>query len=295
MKRAPRSAAPVRRGAQRSSATVRRTPVRRTPVRPTTVRPTTVRRTKPVVWAVIPSRYASTRFPGKPLALLGGKPMIQHVVERTRRVRSLTRVLVATDDERIRAAVNAFGGEAVMTGEHPTGTDRIHEAVRIESRRGRPPAYVLNVQGDEPLIDPGDLERLVRGMLRRPDAVLGTLVHPLKSEEEARDPNIVKAVLDRRGRALYFSRSAVPYPRGTPLRDDAAPLGWRHMGIYLYRWDFLRTFAKLPMTPLSQREQLEQLRALEHGFAIHCFEARSHGLGVDTPEQLVQVAALLKG
>jgi 3-deoxy-manno-octulosonate cytidylyltransferase (CMP-KDO synthetase) len=221
--------------------------------------------------------------------------MIQHVVERTRRVKRLARVLVATDDERIRAAVAGFGGEAVMTGDHPTGTDRIHEAVAKESRRGGAPDYVLNVQGDEPLIDPGDLERLVKGLLARPEAVMGTLVHPLKTEDEARDPNIVKAVLDRSGRALTFTRSPVPYPRAAPLAGDPAPLGWRHMGIYLFRTDFLRTFARLPMTPLSQREQLEQLRAIECGYPIHCFEARSHGLGVDTPEQLSQVAALMRG
>jgi 3-deoxy-manno-octulosonate cytidylyltransferase (CMP-KDO synthetase) len=244
---------------------------------------------------VIPARYASTRLPGKALALLAGKPMIQHVVERTRQVRLLARVLVATDDERIRGAVLACGGEAVMTGDHATGTDRIHEAVVLESRRGATPDYVLNVQGDEPLVDPADLRRLVRGMLARPDAVMGTLVHPLASEDEARDPNIVKAVLDRDGRALYFSRSPLPYPRGAALANDPAPLGWRHMGIYLYRWDFLRAFARLSATPLSQREQLEQLRALEHGYSIHCFRARSHGLGVDTPEQLAQVAALLQG
>jgi 3-deoxy-manno-octulosonate cytidylyltransferase (CMP-KDO synthetase) len=249
----------------------------------------------PVVWAVIPARYASTRFPGKALALLAGRPMIQHVVERTRRVKRLARVIVATDDPRIRDAVIAFGGEAVLTGEHATGTDRIHEAVQREARRSQAPDYVLNVQGDEPMIDPGDLERLVKGMLAVPDAVLGTLVHPLDTEAEARDPNIVKAVLDRRGRALVFTRSPVPYPRADALPTDPAPLGWRHMGIYLFRRDFLRTFARLPMTPLSQREQLEQLRALEHGYPIHCFEARFRGLGVDTPEQLAQVEALLMG
>jgi 3-deoxy-manno-octulosonate cytidylyltransferase (CMP-KDO synthetase) len=251
----------------------------------------------PVVWAVIPARFASTRFPGKPLAPLAGKPMIQHVVERTRRVRGLARVLVATDDVRIRDAVLGFGGDPVMTGDHPTGTDRIYEAVRLATRRaGRAasaPDYVLNVQGDEPLIDAGDLQRLVRGMLARPDAVMGTLVHALASEAEARDPNIVKAVLDRSGRALMFSRSPIPYPRADPLPSDPAPLGWRHMGIYLYRWEFLRTFARLPMTPLSQREQLEQLRALEHGYQIHCFLAQSTSLGVDTPEQLRQAERLL--
>jgi 3-deoxy-D-manno-octulosonate cytidylyltransferase len=280
----PKGTSPSRHAAARRATTRRAKPRRRASAGPA-----------PVVWAVIPSRFASTRFPGKALAPIAGKPMIQHVVERTRLARGLARVLVATDDARIRAVVEGFGGEAVMTGDHPTGTDRIHEAVAREARRGRVPDYVLNVQGDEPMLDPGDLERLVRGMVARPEAVMGTLVHPLKTESEARDPNITKAALDRAGRALYFSRSPIPYPRAAPLAGDPAALGWRHVGIYLFRWDFLRTFAKLPMTPLSQREQLEQLRALECGYPIHCFEARSHGLGVDTPEQLQQVEALLKG
>ena len=289
MRRMSAAGAKGNRSAKSQSA---KRPSAKRPVSAAKVQSSAARRA-PVVWAVIPSRYASTRFPGKPLAPLAGKPMIQHVVERTRKVKRLARVIVATDDQRILEAVEAFGGEAVITGDHPTGTDRIHEAVKLESRRGGPPDYVLNVQGDEPMIDPADLERLVKGLLAVPDAVMGTLVHALATENEARDPNIVKAVLDRRGRALIFSRSPVPYPRADPLAGDPAPLGWRHMGIYLYRWDFLRTFARLPMTPLSQREQLEQLRALEHGYPIHCFLAHSHGLGVDTPEQLQQVAALM--
>ena len=287
------TADPARRSTTRRTAA--RRPAARKTAQKTKPRRRTFTRPASVVWAVIPSRFASTRFPGKALAPIAGKPMIQHVVERTRLTRGLARVLVATDDERIRAVVEGFGGEAVMTGDHPTGTDRIHEAVMRESRRGRAPDYVLNVQGDEPMIDPVDLERLVHGMVARPEAVMGTLMHPLKTENEARDPNINKVVLDREGRALYFSRSPIPYPRAEPLPGDRATLGWRHVGIYLFRWDFLRTFAKLPMTPLSQREQLEQLRALECGYPIHCFEARSHGLGVDTPEQLRQVEALLRG
>ncbi|HUJ76013.1 MAG TPA: 3-deoxy-manno-octulosonate cytidylyltransferase [bacterium] len=248
----------------------------------------------PLVWAVIPARYASTRFPGKPLVPLAGKPMIQHVVERTRRTPGVSRVLVATDDERIRQAVLAFGGEAVLTGEHPTGTDRIHEAVQRESARRQAPHYVLNVQGDEPLVSPDDLQALIAGLLALPQGRLGTLVHALRSEEEARDPNVVKAVLDGQGRALYFSRAPIPYPRGPVWPGQRAPLGWRHLGVYLFRTDFLATFARLPRSPLSEREQLEQLRALEHGFPIHCFEAQALGLGVDSPEQVPQVEALLR-
>ncbi len=239
------------------------------------------------VWAVIPARYASLRFPGKPLAEFAGKPMIQHVCERAGRVAAVTRVLVATDDARIAEAVAGFGGEAVLTGEHPTGTDRIAEAVRTTAGEADAPAWVLNVQGDEPLIDPADLETLVRGMQAVPDGRMGTLVYPLADERELHDPHVVKAVLDAQGRALYFSRSPVPHPRG-----DGA-LGWRHLGVYLFRTDFLYTFARMEVTPLAGREQLEQLRALEHGHPIHCFQAASLSVGVDVPADVARVEALL--
>ncbi len=258
------------------------------------------------VWAVIPARHESARFPGKPLTPIAGKPMIQHVYERSRSTPSVARVLVATDSGRIAEAVAAFGGEAVLTGAHPTGTDRIAEAVRRvvdgavdgTAEGGRAPKWVLNVQGDEPLIDPGDLETLVRGMRAaaagpdsgaagRTGGLMGTLVYPLESEAEHNDPNVVKAVLGGRGQALYFTRAPVPYPRGE------GGLGWRHMGVYLFRTEFLYTFAELAMTPLARREQLEQLRALEHGYAIHCFEAANLGVGVDVPADVAKVEALL--
>ncbi len=239
------------------------------------------------VWALIPARFGSTRFPGKALARLCGKPMVQHVYERTARAATVSRVLVATDDGRIAQAVRDFGGEAVNTGEHPTGTDRIAEALRIATDQSGPPAWVLNVQGDEPMIDPADLDTLVEGMANLPGGEMGTLVYPLKSEEELHDPNVVKAVLDGQGRALYFSRAPVPYPR------NGGPLGWRHMGVYVFRTDFLLTFADMAPTPLAEREQLEQLRVLEHGHAIHCFEARSPSIGVDVPADLARAEALL--
>ena len=250
---------------------------------------------EPTVWAVIPARYASMRFPGKALAPLAGKPMIRHVVERSALAKGVTQVLVATDDERIAEAVTGFGGRAVMTGEHPSGTDRIAEAVEIEFRDGgAPPEWVLNVQGDEPLIDPADLDRLISGLLKIPGAVMGTLVHPLKTLDELEDPNVVKAVLDGQGRALYFSRAPIPHSRA-PGDDPAAggAFGWRHLGVYLYRADFLRAFGKLAATHLSQRENLEQLRALEHGHPIHCFEAKTSGVGVDVPGDLAKVEALI--
>ncbi|HEX9842193.1 MAG TPA: 3-deoxy-manno-octulosonate cytidylyltransferase [bacterium] len=240
------------------------------------------------VWAVLPARYGSTRFPGKPLALLAGRPMIQHTYERTLRTPGVTRVLVATDDARVRDAVAGFGGEAVMTGEAATGTDRIAEAVAGESAQGPAPGWVLNVQGDEPLIDPGDLQTLIDGLLAVPGAVMGTLVHPLADEGELRDPHVVKAVLDGTGKALYFSRAPIPYPRA-----PGADWGWRHLGVYLYRTDFLHTYHRLPPTPLSERELLEQLRVLEHGYPIHCFQARAIGFGIDVPADLARAEALL--
>lgn len=241
------------------------------------------------VLGVIPARYASTRFPGKPLALIAGKPMIQHTYERTLLTASISEVVVATDDERIAAVVWEFGGRCVMTGDHPTGTDRIAEATRILSAEGARWDYVLNVQGDEPLVDPRDLETLIQGLQATPDGMMGTLVHPLGSEAELLDANVVKAVLDTQGRALYFSRSPIPHPRGP------GNLGWRHLGVYLFRDRFLQTFHALPPTPLSDREQLEQLRALEHGYAIHCFEAGGMSLGVDVPADLEAAEATLLG
>lgn len=243
------------------------------------------------VLAVIPSRYGSTRFPGKPLALLAGKPMVQHVVERTCLARQVSRVVVATDDPRIQQAVEGFGGKVVMTGDHPTGTDRIAEAARLAAQDG-PVDWVLNVQGDEPLLDPQDLDRLVAGMMARPDGMMATLVYPLTDEAEAQDPNVVKAVLDNQGRALYFSRSPIPFPRGANILS-AAPWGWRHMGIYLFRADFLQQFARMTPTPLAEREQLEQLRALENGFSIHCFQANTFGVGVDVPGDIQKAEKLL--
>ena len=240
------------------------------------------------VLAVIPARWGSTRFPGKPLAIIAGRPMIQHVVERVRRTPSLADVLVATDDRRILEAVQGFGGRAMLTGEHPTGTDRIAEVARREAEAGREWAWVLNVQGDEPLIDPADLETLITGMRGQPNGVLGTLIVPFDSDEEFNSPNEAKVALDAQGRALYFSRAPIPY-----LRRPGAPR-WRHVGVYLYRAGFLETFAALPRTPLSESEQLEQLRALEHGYPIHCFQARSRSVSVDAPEDIARAEAALR-
>lgn len=243
------------------------------------------------VTAVIPARFASTRFPGKPLADLLGKPMIQWVVERTAASTLVDRVLVATDDERIAAAVRAFGGDVVMTrADHQTGTDRLAEVAE-----GLDSELIVNVQGDEPLIVPAMIDEAVAPLRADPGIVMGTLMTPLASAEEYHNPNVVKVVVDRRGFALYFSRSPIPHPRD--LAVDAATLavfpGGRHVGLYVYRRDFLLAFPKLPPTPLEELEKLEQLRALEHGYAIRVAGTAHTSLGVDTPEDLARVRALL--
>jgi 3-deoxy-manno-octulosonate cytidylyltransferase (CMP-KDO synthetase) len=243
------------------------------------------------VTAIIPARYASTRFPGKPLADLLGKPMIQWVVERTAASTLVDRVLVATDDERIARAVRAFGGEVVMTrADHPTGTDRLAEvAAALDSE------LVVNVQGDEPLIVPAMIDEAVAPLRADPALVMGTLMTPLTSVTEYHNPNVVKVVVDQRGFALYFSRAPIPHSRD--LAVDAATLasfpGGRHIGLYVYRRDFLLAFPQLPPTPLEELEKLEQLRALEHGYAIRVAITRHSSVGVDTPEDLEQVRALM--
>ncbi|MFN7133837.1 MAG: 3-deoxy-manno-octulosonate cytidylyltransferase [Myxococcales bacterium] len=230
--------------------------------------------------AVIPARYGSTRFPGKPLARLAGKPMIQHVCERVGRARGLSGVLVATDDARIRDVVLGFGGQVVLTGECRTGTDRVHEAAR-----GLEADVVVNVQGDEPLIDPLAVEALL-GAFAEPVVRMATLCRPLAADEEA-NPNVVKVVCALSGDALYFSRARVPFPRGSPAQAFA------HVGVYAYRRDFLAEVAALPTTPLEQAESLEQLRVLEHGHRIRVVPTGWRGLGVDTPEDLAKAEALL--
>ena len=246
------------------------------------------------VTAVIPARYASTRFPGKPLADIHGKPMIQWVYERTRQSSGVNRVVVATDDERIAAAVTAFGGEVQMTrADHPTGTDRLAEvAARIETD------LIVNVQGDEPLIDPRMIDQAVNAVRRNPGVVMGTLKTPIASADEYLNPNVVKVVTDRHGFALYFSRAPIPHPRD--LTDDLEANfsrieAFKHIGLYVYRKDFLLTYPRLSPTPLEQLEKLEQLRALEHGFRIKVATTDLTSQGVDTPEDLERVCLAVAG
>jgi 3-deoxy-manno-octulosonate cytidylyltransferase (CMP-KDO synthetase) len=244
---------------------------------------------------VVPARYGSTRYPGKPLVAIAGKPMIQHVWERAREARRLRAVVVATDDERIRRVVEGFGGDVMMTStDHPSGTDRLAEVARA-----RQASLYVNIQGDEPLVDPADLDVLVAGMADDPASGMGTLAIPLEDPRQAQDPNVVKVVCDAAGRALYFSRAPIPYPRNAPS-PDRSPEGsaaggryLRHIGLYAYRRDVLLSFASWPPTPLEETEGLEQLRALEHGCAIRVFPARGRYLAVDTPEDRIRVESAM--
>ncbi|MEO5364279.1 MAG: 3-deoxy-manno-octulosonate cytidylyltransferase [Magnetococcus sp. DMHC-8] len=236
---------------------------------------------------IIPARFASSRLPGKPLLDLGGKPMIRHVYERALQAGVAT-VWVATDDQRIFEAVQAFGGRVIMTSaHHQSGTDRVAEAAQqLEA------TIVVNVQGDEPLLDPALIDQVAAPLQADPHLDMATLAHPLHDPEEANDPNVVKVVCDRRGFALYFSRLPIPFDRDRG--EGRAPL-LRHVGLYAYRAGFLQTFARLPPTELEQRERLEQLRALEYGHAIRVVVADgAAAIGVDTPADVQKVRRLLE-
>jgi 3-deoxy-manno-octulosonate cytidylyltransferase (CMP-KDO synthetase) len=244
---------------------------------------------RPSAVVVIPARYESTRFPGKPLALIAGRTMIEHVYRRAAAARHVDRVIVATDDRRIAEAVAAFGGDAVMTRrEHATGTDRLAEvAARLDCD------VVVNVQGDEPLVAPSMIEQVVTPFAGDGTTVMTSLRTRLTSRAEYLDPNVVKVVVDRRDVALYFSRSPIPLERDAPA-DAAPPAGaWRHIGLYGYRREFLGVFTRLPSTILERTERLEQLRALEHGFRIVVTETTHRSVGVDTPSDLAEVEAMV--
>ena len=240
------------------------------------------------VVAVIPARFASTRFPGKPLAELDGLPMIEHVYRRASACPAVGHALVATDDERVAAAVRRFGGEARLTRrDHLSGTDRLAEVAATLACD-----VVVNVQGDEPLIDPSAIAQVVDALARDPGLRMATLARRLDDPAEARDPNVVKVVLDRLGFALYFSRAAIPYLhlRATGLPDAGTPGPfYRHIGVYAYRRRTLIELARLEPTPLERLEALEQLRALEHGIRIKVVETEYDSIGVDTPADLERV------
>jgi 3-deoxy-manno-octulosonate cytidylyltransferase (CMP-KDO synthetase) len=248
--------------------------------------------------AIIPARFASTRLPGKPLSEIHGKTMIERVYERARAAEAVSRVVVATDDERIARAVRAFGGEAAMTSpDHPSGTDRIAEAAR-----GLEAELIVNVQGDEPMLDPAGIDAAARALLEDPALPIATLSLPLLSVEEMLAPSVVKVVTDAGGDALYFSRSPIPHvrlggssdPRAAAEAAVASSLARKHVGLYAYRREALLRFASLPPSPLETAEGLEQLRALHHGMRIRVVPVDGEGgVAVDTPEDLERVRALL--
>jgi 3-deoxy-manno-octulosonate cytidylyltransferase (CMP-KDO synthetase) len=233
---------------------------------------------------IIPARLAATRLPDKPLAIIAGKTMIQRVWERAKDAPSLSEVLVATPDRAIFDAVAAFGGRAVMTSDrHRSGTDRLAEAARNLDAD-----IIVNIQGDEPLIDPSAIECAVRPLLEDPELPMSSLMCPCPLEERD-NPATVKVVTDQAGNALYFSRSRIPFPR----TEEAGAEVMQHIGLYAYRRGFLLTFAGLSPTPLERTESLEQLRAVEHGYRIRMARVEYAPLSVDTPEDLARVTAIL--
>ncbi len=242
---------------------------------------------KTFILGVLPSRWGSTRFPGKPLHLIAGKPLIQHVWERCKQCSKLDEIIVAVDDERIREVVIGFGGKVAMTSpDHPTGTDRIAEAVKSVPHA----THIVNIQGDEPLIDPDLIDELAITMAADPTLDMATAANPLDPADPAvQDPNVVKVAVALDGRALYFSRSPLPFFRN-PV--EGLPV-LRHKGIYAYRREFLERFVTWPPSPLERAESLEQLRALENGASIKVLLTSDTSPGVDTPEQALEIERIL--
>ena len=246
----------------------------------------------PKVVAIIPARYHSNRFEGKPLARIMGKPMIQHVVERAQNVELLSRVVVATDDERIAAAVRSFGGEVVLTrSDHATGTDRLAEAASLLDIAEQD--IIVNIQGDQPLF-PAEIVGQVAGpLLDDPALPMATLIYKIVRPEEIDDPNHVKTVFDRHGNALYFSRASIPFQRNP--EELVRPTYYKHLGFYAYRKGFLLTFVGLPEGEWERFEKLEQLRALEYGYRIQVVLTNHDSIEVDTPRDIERVEEVLAG
>ena len=235
------------------------------------------------ITAIIPARYDSTRFPGKPLANIAGEPMIKHVYQRVEDVKNLDKVIVATDDKRIYDTVESFGGRVEMTSkEHSSGTDRIAEvASSLESD------LIINVQGDEPLIEPAMIEQAVDPFYCDDGLVMSTLKKKIESKSEVSDPNVVKVVTDREGYALYFSRSTIPYSQ------KQANDYYKHIGLYVYSKDFLLQFSNMKPTSLEKTESLEQLRALQNGYKIKVVETNFNTIGVDRPDDIERVEEII--
>jgi len=239
---------------------------------------------------VVPARFASTRFPGKLIVPLAGKPLVMHAYERAQRATLVDETLIAADDPAIAEAVAPYGACLVMTRpDHPSGTDRIAEVAE-----GHPAEIIVNVQGDEALIDPATVDAAVRALLDHPEAVMSTARHRITDPALIADPNAVKVVCDAAGRALYFSRSPIPHIRDAADREAGNTCYWQHVGLYVYRREFLLRYAKMPQTPLEKLEKLEQLRVLESGFDIVVVDTEYRGIGVDTPADLERVRAILE-
>jgi len=242
----------------------------------------------PKIVIVIPARHGSTRLPGKPLVMLGGKPMVQRVYERAKMAKSASRVVVATDDERIVKAVEAFGGEARMTRpDHRTGTERIAE-VAAHSEGD----IFVNVQGDEPLLDPQAVDTAVNSLLEDPPAAISTVAVPIKTPGDIMDPNVVKTVLDFDGNALYFSRAPIPWVRDMAAHQVVRHL--KHLGLYVFQRDALLEYPTLPQGELERIEQLEQLRWMENGWKIRVAEVEHDAVSVDVPADIERVEKLLQ-
>lgn len=243
------------------------------------------------ILGVIPARYASTRFPAKPLADIAGKSMIQRVYEQARKSSRLTQVVVATDDQRIADHVVNFGGVVVMTSDqHPSGTDRCYEALTQQPNEFN---YVINIQGDEPFIRPEQIDLLAT--LLDGETTIATLVKKLNDQESLFNPNVVKAVVALDGRALYFSRSPLPHIRNTKEEEWLQKTNfYKHIGMYGYRVDVLEKLTKLEISPLEKAESLEQLRWLDNGYSIKTTETKSETIGIDTPEDLQKALTFLK-
>ena len=242
------------------------------------------------VYGIIPARYGSTRLPAKILAEIAGKPMIQHVYERAQKSQSLDRLIVATDDDRIYHRVLQFGGEAVKTSpHHPSGTDRVAEAAKILGVQETD--LIVNIQGDQPLFEPGMIDEIAKPFRADPSLTMGALVYPIQTREELANPSVVKVVMDNQGFALYFSRSPMPYV----IASSPAPRYFKHIGPYAYRMGFLLKFTEMERGELERAESLEQLRALENGYRIKTVENQYDSQEVDTSEDLEKVRKQLGG
>ncbi|HSU27793.1 MAG TPA: 3-deoxy-manno-octulosonate cytidylyltransferase [Chitinophagaceae bacterium] len=244
-----------------------------------------------MIAAIIPARFNSTRFPGKPLAEIRGESMISRVYHQAKKARSIERVVVATDDNRIAEHVRSFGGEVVITsGGHISGTDRCYEALGL---LGHHYQYVINVQGDEPFIDPAQID-LLTGLLKDGNTELATLIGVIRRKEMLTDPGEVKVVIDKKGEALYFSRQPIPYLRGVDMKNWLENhTYYYHVGLYAYRSDILEKITKLPVSLLERAESLEQLRWLEHGYRIKCAITDKESYCIETPEDIDKVLRII--